>query len=171
MKKIICILCLLMMFIIVGCENNKLPDPNTNLEFWIGENVDSIDLSKYQVKHGMFGGVQFYGTNYIPTVDPNKNQIDPSECVLYTITSYPDYSDKEQHITSIYITDPNIYFYNISLNTSITDFKNVMENLGFEVDTITDNYCKVKYGKYTIAISKECIIINFNVENKEGIIF
>ena len=46
-----------------------------------------------------------------------------------------------------------------------------MENLGFEVDSITDNYCRVKYGKYTISISKDCIIINFDVENKEGIIF
>ncbi len=171
MKKIICMLCLLMMFFIVGCENNKLPDPNTNLEFWIGENMDNIDLSKYQVKYGMFGGIQFYGTKYIPTLDDNKMQIDPNECVLYTITSYPDYSDDEQHITSIYITDPNIHFYNVTLNTSIPDFKNIMEKLGFEVESITENYCRVKQGKYSISISKDYIIINFEVENKYGIIF
>ena len=50
-------------------------------------------------------------------------------CVIYTVTSYPDYSDYAQHITHIYITDPAIEFYGLSRNSSFEDFDYIMKQL------------------------------------------
>lgn len=152
-------------------KNNDLPKPDTNLEFWIGENVDNVDFSKYQEKYGMFGGHEYYGTSYIPTFDEYKQPIDPEHCVLYTVTSYPDYSNKEQHITGIYITDPDIVFYGISLSSSFEDFELSMTEQGFAITGSNENHRTAEKDKLSITITKEWIRIRVDVENKEGIIF
>ena len=100
MKKMFIFILMLLSLTLFSCNNN-LSQPKTNLEFWIGENVDDVDFSKYQMKYGMFGGNQYYGTGYVPTLGEEGQQVDPEYCVLYTVTSYPDYSSKSQHITSI----------------------------------------------------------------------
>ena len=49
MKKITTVLlCIIVLLTLAGCSSNKLEKPETNLEFWIGENVDDVDFSKYQ---------------------------------------------------------------------------------------------------------------------------
>ena len=68
---------------------NDLSQPLTNLEFWIAQNVDNVDWSKYQEKYGIMGGREFYGTGYAPTLDEWGQQVDPEHCVIYTVTSYP----------------------------------------------------------------------------------
>ena len=126
------------LFLVVGC--NKLPQPETNLEFWIAERVDDVDFSEFQIKQGMFGGYRYYGTGYLPSVDENGYQIDPECCVIYTVTSYPDYSSKALHVTRIEITDPEIKFYGLSLNSSKEEIKNIMEKNGF---TVEEDACAV----------------------------
>ena len=108
-KKIkIIVSALVLVFIVIGLflfANRKPSRPVTNLEFWIGENVDEVDFSGFQEKYGLFGGREYYGTDYVPTFDEDGMTIDPEHCVIYTVTSYPDYSSNEQHITGITITD------------------------------------------------------------------
>ena len=152
-------------------KNDTLSKPETALEFWIAENVDGVDFSKYQIKYGMMGGTEYYGTGYAPTVDEYGQQVDPKHCVIYTVTSYPDYSDKEQHVTSIYITDPEIELYGITLNSSFEDFESKIKVQGFEITTSNEYYRTAEKGKYSISITKEWIRIRVKVENKEGIIF
>lgn len=152
-------------------NENLLPWPVTTLEFWISENVDSVDFSEYQEKSGMLGGHEYYGKGYAPTVDEYGQQVDPEHCVRYTVTSYPDYSDKEQHVTGIYITDPQISFYGISLDTSFEDFERLIKNQGFEITDSNENYRTASKGKYSITITKEHIVIRVHVENRYGIVF
>ena len=147
------------------------PEPVSNLEFWIGDNVDNVDFSTYQEKYGLFGGKEYYGTGYIPTIDEYGQQIDPEHCVIYTVTSYPDYSDKEQHITRIYITDPNVEFFGISLNSSFENFEYYIQQQGFEITHSNENSRTAKKGKYSITFTKEWIRVRAEVENKDGIIF
>ena len=147
------------------------PESASNLEFWISENVDSVDFSEYQEKSGMLGGHEYYGKGYAPTVDEYGQQVDPEHCVRYTVTSYPDYSNKEQHVTGIYITDPQISFYGISLDTSFEDFERLIKNQGFEITDLNENYRTASKGKYSITITKEYIVIRVHVENKYGIVF
>ncbi len=172
MKKLFTLfLVLILIFSLCACDNPRLPSPDTNLEFWIGENVDNVDFSKYQEKYGMFGGREYYGTDYIPTFDEYNQPIDPKHCVLYTVTSYPDYYDKEQHITHIYITDPDIEFYGINLNSSFEDFERLIVEQGFIITGSNENRRTAEKGKYSITITKDWIRIRVEVENKEGIIF
>ncbi len=103
---------------IIVYANRKPPRPVTNLEFWIGEKVDNASFSGYQEKYGLFGGKEYYGTGYMPTSDGNR-QVDPGHCVVYTVTSFPDYSSGKSAVTSIYITDPSVEFYGVSLNSSL----------------------------------------------------
>ena len=107
MKKILVfIFCIVFSFSLIGCTS--ISKPQTNLEFWIAENVDKIDFSSYQQKYGMFGGNMYYGMGYLPTLDENGQQVDPEYYVIYTVTSYPDYMNKTKHVTRIEITDPKI---------------------------------------------------------------
>lgn len=145
--------------------------PNTNLEFWIAENVDGVDFSKLQEKYGMFGGREYYGTGYVPTVDENGQQVDPEHCVIYTVTSYPDYSDKEQHITGIYITDPNAEFYGITRNCSFEEFADLIQLQGYKITESGDNFVKAQMGKVWITFTTEWIRIGVEVTNDTGIVF
>ena len=173
MKKIATLLlCIVVLLTLVGCSSNKLEKPETNLEFWIGENVDGIDFTNYQMKYGMFGGNMYYGTGYVPTLDENEQQVDPEHCVIYTVTSYPDYMNKAQHVTRIEITDPEIELYGLSINSSKEDIKNVMEEQGFTV--IEGEYgITAEKGKFTFNFNKHSnsITIRVEVTNRLGIVF
>lgn len=145
--------------------------PTTDLEFWIADNVDDVDFSNFQEKYGMFGGREYYGTGYKPTTDENGQQVDPEHCVIYTVTSYPDYSNKEQHITGIYITDPNVTFYGISLGSSFAEFTELIQKQGFEITPSAGNAVCAKMGDVWITFTAEWIRIGVEVTNDQGIIF
>ena len=115
-------------------QDIEIPEQDTNLEFWIAENVDNVDFSEYQEKYGMFGGTQYYGKDYEPIVDEYGQQTDPEYYVLYTVTSYPDYSDSTQHITHIQITDPSIYVSGMTVNTPFEEFERIVQEHGFEIE-------------------------------------
>ena len=185
MKKLVAfIMVLMLIFSMCACNNTQLPDddnkqtqnndlsqPIIKLEFWIAENVDDVDFSKYQIKYGRMGGTDYYGTGYIPTVDEYGQQVDPEHCVIYTVTSYPDYANKEQYITNIYITDPKIEFYGITLNSSFEEFEYCIKNQGFEITQLNEKNCTAEKGKYSVTITKEWIRIHVEVENKYGLVF
>ena len=177
MKKMVAyVMALVFMVSLVGCtngtsSNNDLSQPITNLEFWITENVDDVDFSKYQEKYGMFGGREYYGTGYVPSVDGSGQQVDPEHCVLYTVTSYPDYSDEEQHITGIFISDPKIEFYGITLDSSFEDFEYYIKLQGFEITHSNETSRTAEKGTVWITFTEEWIRIGVEVTNKTGIIF
>ena len=145
--------------------------PKTALEFEIEQNVDDVDLSGYQEKYGMFGGRQYYGTGYVPAEDESGQQVDPEHCVLYTVTSYPDYADKEQHVTYIYITDPAVEVYGFSLDSSFEKFEACMRELGFEISESNEKSRVAEKDNLWIRFSHEEIRICAEVENKTGIVF
>ena len=179
MKKLIALFLVAVMSLscLVGCNGDDqdksyvLPRPETNLEFWIGENVDNVDFSKYEFKSGMMGGDQYYGTGYVPTIDEHRQQIDPDHCVIYTVTSFPDYADEAQHVTHIHITDPGVEFYGISLNSTFEEFEAVMKAQGFTVTSPNGNFLLAQKGKYIIGFNNTFINILVEVENREGIEF
>ena len=152
-------------------DANDEQKPNATLEFQIAENVDNVDFSGYQEKYGLFGGRQYYGTGYVPTVDENGQQSDPEHCVIYTVTSYPDYSNKEQHITRIEITDPTVEFYGITLRCSFEEFESLIKEQGFEITESSEKKRTAEKGNCWITFTKDCIRICVEVENKTGIVF
>lgn len=173
MKKITTLLiCIFVLLTLVGCSSNKLEKPETNLEFWIGENVDDVDFSKYQEKYGLMGGREYYGTGYIPTLDENGEQIDPEYYVIYTVSSYPDYSSKAQHITHIEITDPNVNVWGLTVNSTHEEVCNKLAELGeFEFKELGGNTLVAKSGKYTLSFSTGKISMRIDITNRQGIVF
>lgn len=145
--------------------------PTTKLEFWVADSVEGVDLSKFQEKYGSFGSTMYYGSGYVPATDENGRQVDPEHCVIYIVTSYPDYSSKEQHVTGIEITDPNVEFYGITLRSSIPDVMELLRQQGFEISEYGEEWVFARKGSVWINFYAEYIYIGVEVTNDTGMIF
>ena len=151
---------------------NTLERPaDTNLEFWIAENVDDVDFSGHESKYGIMGGYEYYGMGYAPTIDKTGWQADPQYCVIYTVTSYPDYSDTAQHITSISITDPSVTVYGLTVDSSFAEFDDVMRGNGFTIEAVNENLHRAVNGKFIFSLSEGHLLLRVEVSNKWGIQF
>lgn len=171
-KRVLLLLCsgtLLLLAMIIFFPKD-VPSPETNLEFWICDNVDGFDFSEYQPRFGLMGGQEYYGKGYVPTIDENGMQIDPAHCVIYTVTAYPDYASGKSHITRITITDPAIHIWGLTVDASSTDIMTVMEQNGFRHST-TDFGLTYTRGDISIRFSKGCITVSAEVTNIFGIQF
>ena len=164
------LLCALIVFSAVMFSKRTVPIPETNLEFWICENVDGFDFSEYQPRFGLMGGREYYGTGYVPTINEDGMQVDPAHCVIYTVTAYPDYASGKSHITRITITDPDIHIWGLTVDASSTDIMTVMEQNGFRHST-NDIGLTYTRGDISIRFSKGCITVSANVTNFFGIQF
>lgn len=173
MKKILTFLLFFCVcFGMTSCSQSKLERPtDTNLEFWIAENVDEVNFSKYQIKYGMFGGAAYYGLNYSPTLNENGEQVDPVYCVIYTVTAYPDYCNREKHVTSISITDPSVNVYGLTVESSLEEFDSVMGDKGFTIDKVNENYHRAVRGKFVFSMSEGELLLSVKVSNRFGIEF
>ena len=174
MKKAIVLLTVLVCLLsLVGCSAQTPEKPETDLEFWIAENVDDFDFSGWEERYGIMGGREYYGSSYVPTKDENGEQIDPEECVIYTITSYPDYSDKEQHITRITITDPTVKIYGLCTTSSLEEFDALFEGMDYEIEEIgsTGLLHRAVKDKISFAYGGGKITVSVEVTNAQGIIF
>ena len=145
----------------------------TDLEFRIAENVNDFDFSGWQERYGIMGGREYYGSGYVPMTDENGEQIDPEECVIYTITSYPDYSDKEQHITRITITDPAVRIFGLCTASSLEEFDALFESMGYKIENVgSAGLCHdaVK-GNISYSYGNGSISISVEVTNRRGLVF
>lgn len=162
-KKLIWLFIIACAIILIFCIRNRIPKRDTNLEFWIAENVDKVDFSNYHEKYGLMGGREYYGTGYVPTTNENGEQVDPEECVVYKVTSYPDYISSRRHVTGIFITDPSVTIYGLTINSSADEVEAIMKSHGFKKASDRRNtYTK---GKVSISFLQEGIYINVKVRN------
>ena len=167
-KAIVFLLSLLLLISLAGCSR-KLAKPETNLEFWIAENVEDVDFSKYQehYRYGFMGsGRTYYGTGYVPTTDEDGKQVAPESYVIYTVAPFPDVTSRKCHITGISITDPNVNVYGLTVNSSSEEIKETMERNGFKAVEV-GNMGNVEWvkGKFSIRFSEDSIGIRVEVSN------
>jgi hypothetical protein len=162
-KIVICLLCAAALFLAVRGFVNYIPTPETNLEFWITDAVDRTDLATHREKFGLMGGKEYYGEGYMPTQDENGEQKDPAHCVIYTVTSYPDYISNKQCVTQIYITDPDVEFYGINCQSSLGEIDTALRQRGFRPSDAPG--VAYRKGKTTIRISDGTIRIGVKVSN------
>lgn len=173
---------------LAGCAD-KLPEKptDTNLEFWIGEDVSNVDFSEYHEVLGWFGAREFYGKGYAPAaVDEDNFGADPPYYVKYLITAYPDYSDGGSFVTRIEITDPDVTVYGINCESSFDEFDEAMLTHGYEImysaDVTTSN-ANVSLNSHTASLGgnawinftknngESMLIIGVTVTNKNNIVF
>lgn len=159
----------------VGCTG-KIPEKpdDTTLEFWIAEDVSSVDFSTHIARTGVFGAHEYFGYGYSPTVE-NDEQILPQYYVIYTVGGYPDTSDSWNYITRIQITDPEVTVYGITCNSSLDEFDEVMKGLGYKIhedsDTMhTATLGKVRFGFVSYNGEGE-LSISVKVTNRKGIVY
>ena len=171
MKKIIALL--LLLIITMSTSGCALLRPNmgeTTLEFQIGENVDDVDFSKYQqkIRYGYMGpGIQYYGTGYFPRTDKEGMQVDPEHCVIYTTGAFPDVSSRKRHITEIFISDPTVIVFGITLNSSKEEIDHALKRYGFKEQPV-GNVGKTEWvnGKYHIMYTQgKGMYIEFDTSN------
>ena len=148
----------------------RLSEPEHDLEFWIGENVDGYDFSEYQPKYGIMGGFEYYGRGYVPTLAEDGWQIDPEHYVIYTLTNYPDYSSNSLCVTRIEITDPAVRVYGLSLSSTVDEIRSTMTSEGFTV-TGTDASIKAEKDNFRFIFTKDSIRITAEVTNHFGIVY
>lgn len=148
----------------------RLSEPEHDLEFWIGENVDGFDFSGHEAKYGIMGGFEYYGRGYAPTIDEDGWQIDPEHCVIYTLTNYPDYSSNSLCVTRIEITDPAVRVYGLSTSSSAEEIKSVMTAKGFTV-TESGTAVRAERDDFRFTFSKDKITISAEVTNHLGIVY
>lgn len=105
-------------------------------------------------------GRQYYWTGYNTTKDEEGKQVYPEYFVIYTVAPYPDYSSTKCYITEIYIKDPNINIYNLTINSSTEDIESIMTKKGFKSVAIGNvGYREWVRGKYHISFYEGTIRI------------
>ena len=154
-----------------SCSSSKFLEKtdDTNLEFWITEKVSMqhYELSTCTYLPGLFGGSMHLDGRYEAIEGNNGMLYEPEIHVVYTVTAYPDYADGGQYITSIDITDPEIYVYGLTMNSTVEEVSETMKKMGFKTSTgdrWTKNNCTFSFSTYGIRIGAA-------VTNKKGIVF
>lgn len=159
----------------VGCSGNIPEKPDdTTLEFWIAEDVSSVDFSTHIARTGVFGADEYFGYGYSPTVE-NGEQILPQYYVIYTVGGYPDTSDDWNYITRIQITDPEVTVYGITCNSSLDEFDKVMKGLGYKIHEETTTMHSATLGKVSFRFvsynGEGELSISVKVTNRKGIVY
>ena len=162
---------------------NRDPVPEqTTLDFWILQEVDSQDWSGYTEIPGWMGAREYYGKLYRPSIDENGDIIYPEECVKYLISAWPDYADGGQYVTRITITDPNVQFFGLTVESTREQFDEVLTKNGLKHETRVDELDQAAEYKeswsnmsYSITLTKrngKClVVIDAPVSNRDNIVF
>lgn len=169
-------------FALAACKPNNnaagdvIPEKpaDTSLEFWIAQDVSSIDFSAYYEVFGWFGARQFYGKGYYPeSVDEEGNAVEPKHCVKYLVGAYPDEADGGQFIVKIDITDPNVGVYGLTCESAFDEFDNAMQERGYTITKETTVSHTATLGKVKFVLVRaenaKCLKIDVEVTNSSGI--
>ena len=165
MKKILAVSLIILLLFLICWRYVKVPTKaETDLEFWIAERVCDTDFASCSPKFGLMGGSEYYGSGYAPILDENGEQQDPAQCVIYTVTAYPDYIANQQHVTRIVITDPAVRVYGLTMESNIEEIETRMKQEGFRIEYSAKGLTATR-GKYTFQFSEDFIRIHVKVSN------
>lgn len=181
MKKLSVILVISMIFVTLSsCSARMSPKrpADTNLEFWITQDVSKVDFSGYHEIIGWYGARQYYGSGYQPIFSENGYETDPEHYVKYLITAWPDYADGGKYITLIEFTDPGITVYGLTVDSSYDEFERVFSEMGYKISRESkQTYECITAAKGRISFSlksydgKQEFIIDAKVTNRKGIVY
>ena len=139
MKKTVVLLLLLCIFAMIFSSCSvypELPMPeDTNLEYWLLESPYNKNWTELPNGYWMedFYGKSYLAQGYEPIIDEDGNLSAPEHCVIYSTGNYPLIDKGVKRITSIRITDPQIYVFGLTINSTREEIDEVMTKNGFEV--------------------------------------
>ncbi len=151
-----------------------------SIEFFIKQNVENYNFSSFDEISGWFGAREYLGSEYEKITDVDGTDSKPEHYVSYLVTAYPDYADGGSYITEIRITDPEVYVYGLTIESTASEFYSAFIKMGFTISDEETSSCIIliaeKDGvKCTMTVPKQGsnvtpeIVISAKVSNREGI--
>ena len=135
-----------------SCASDKIDKPeDTNLDYWLLDKLDTDGCTELYIK-GI--DVHYYlAKGYEAETSENGNLVAPEAAVTYLVEKYP-YQDWGilWRISSIKITDPNVYVWGLTINSTREEFVNVMTSLGFEFGFENEKGISYSKGKTTVSL-------------------
>ena len=154
-KKLIIVLAPLGILFVVICAVVSLTRPyfpprpkNTTLEFWICDDVSSVDWNGHDEITGWMGAREFLGKDYHMSTQGGK----PNVRVSYLLTAWPDYADDGQYVTTIEITDPAVFVYGLTVESEPTEFERVMMSMGYKVELADNSIQRAVRDGFTLSL-------------------
>ena len=176
-KKLIIVLAPIGILFVVICAVVSLTRPyfpqrpkNTTLEFWICDDVSSVDWNGHDEITGWMGAREFLGKDYHMSTQGGK----PNVRVSYLLTAGPDYADDGQYVATIEITDPAVFVYGLTVESEPTEFERVMMSMGYKVELADNSIQRAVRDGFTFSIchgDTPKLVISAEVSNREEICF
>lgn len=135
---------------------------DTNLEFWIGQDVGDVDFSSHTEIYGWFGVREFLGQGYVSKDEP---------FVSYLIGAFPDESDGGSFVTRIEIYDANVVVYGLTINATSEEFKDIFAAMKYAIIESCGVYQAKKNGITFTFVQGRYMHISAQVTNHNGIIY
>ena len=157
MKKLIALTFLLCSFALLlsscGSSNDvKIEKPeNTNLEYWLLDSPYNKEWVELPNSHWL-DDRDYLAKGYDPIVDDNGNLSKPEKYVMYTVGNYPLYDFGVKKIRTITITDPDVYVWGLTINSTRDEVISTIEQHGFIKQYDNDGRFTARNGNYMIAV-------------------
>ncbi len=120
----------------------------TELAFWITEDVGQVDFSEYERRPVFMDGIEYFRKGY---------KEGDSEYVSYLVTPYPTYADGGSFVTRINVTDPNVKILGgLTITSTVAEWDRVLRGLDCDKPTIAETLDKgVEYKELWISGDEE----------------
>ena len=136
-----------------------------------------IDFTDYQEVPGF--GVTGYVTGYYDKKYETNDGTPVEECyVLYSVTPYPDCMSRNEYVTAICVSDPEVCVFGYSVGDNADDFQAHLQTEGFELYESNDRIRRFEKGKVMLyfGVNPETqtvreICVKLEITNVFGIIY
>ena len=129
-----------------SCGSEKIEKPeDTNLEYWLLDKPNKKEWTKLRSDY-------YLAAKYEPVFDEDGKASAPEHAVIYYIDNYPISEIGLKRIDGIVITDPNVYVWGLTINSTKEEALEVLSELGFSVES-GDNSCSGEMGQYRIRLT------------------
>ena len=158
--KLIALLLLLctLTLMLSSCGGEKIEKPeDTNLEYWLLDRPNKKEWTELSNSHWL-DDRYYLASRYEPIIDENGNLSKPTKHVLYVVGDYPLDDLGVKRITAIYITDPDVYVWGLTINSSRDEVKSILNKNGFIKHQDTDDKYIVRKENYTVIVEYGHII-------------
>ena len=122
------------MLMFTSCTSDKIEKPeDTNLDYWLLDSSNMSDCTP--IYCGDPYAERFLANGYEAVVDEKGNLIAPDEAVVYCVEMYPyrDLNHGTKRISKIEITDPSIFVWGLTINSTREEIIETLEKVGYVI--------------------------------------
>lgn len=143
--------------------------PEEDLSFWLGDELNQEKVKKHTIIPGWFGAEEYLDSRYEASYDEDGNLVIPNVHVTYLFNGYPDMADIWR-VSKIEITDPDICFYGLSLNSDEAKIDRELTLRGFARKESSEGII-YSFGRISFSFYEDSIVLLATSANNGNIIF